>query len=133
MQSRTHHNVRHTHLFQRNLFILPVSVINICLQHANSMSTLAPINNYHSFHSDSQESIINAKTIITTTESIPLLQEAQLPQRYRATPRTHFTRDRQMDGQKAVARMRYAVCIVHKKGLRPKKPTENIGGNDHIL
>jgi len=33
-----------------------------------------------------------------------------------------------MDGQKAVARTRYAVCIVRKKGLRPKKPTENIGG-----
>ena len=56
------------------------------------------------------------------------IQEAQLPQRDRTTPRTHFTRDRQTDGQKAVARARYAVCTARKKGLRPKKPTENIGG-----
>jgi len=55
-------------------------------------------------------------------------QEAQLPQRDRATPRTHFTRDRQTDGQKSVARTRYAVCVAHKKWLRPEKLTENIGG-----
>jgi len=72
------------------------------------MSTLAPINNYYSFRSDFQESIINAKTITTTAESIPLLQEAQLPQRDHATSRTHFMRDRwtdrRKDGQKAVAK-----------------------------
>jgi len=59
-------------------------------------------------------------------------QEAQLLQRDCATPRTHFTRDRRMDkrkdGQKAVARTRYAVCVACKKGLRPKKPTEKIAG-----
>ena len=63
-----------------------------------------------------------------------LKQEAQLPQRDRATPRTHFTRDQQTDrrkdGQKekAIARTRYAVCVAHKKGLRSKKPTEKIAG-----
>jgi len=60
------------------------------------------------------------------------LQEAQLPQRDRVMPRTHFTRDRwtdrRKDGQKAVARTRYAVCVVRKKGLKPKKPTEKIAG-----
>jgi len=61
------------------------------------------------------------------TEQDKIQQEAQLPQRNRATPRTHFMRDRQMDGQKAVARTRYAVCVTSKKGLRTKKPTENIG------
>jgi len=59
-------------------------------------------------------------------------QEAQLLQRDCATPRTHFTRDRRTDrrndGQKAVARTRYAVCFARKKGLRPKKPTEKIAG-----
>ena len=62
------------------------------------------------------------------TEQDKIQQEAQLPQRNRVTPRTHFTRDRQTDGQKAVARTRYAVCVMRKKGLRPKKPMENIGG-----
>jgi len=61
-----------------------------------------------------------------------IAQEAQLPQRDCATPRTHFTRERRMDrwkdGQKAVARTRYAVCVTRKKGLRPKKPTEKIAG-----
>jgi len=57
-------------------------------------------------------------------------QEAQLPQRDRAMPRTHFTRDRRTDrrkdGQKTVARTRYAVCITHKK----RAETEEINGKD---
>ena len=61
-----------------------------------------------------------------------IAQEAQLPQRDCATPKTHFTRERRMDRwkdeQKAVARTRYAVCVTRKKGLRPKKPTEKIAG-----
>jgi len=75
--------------------------------------------------------------ICNDTEKLMLLvkssfEQAQLPQRDRAMLRTHFTRDRWMDrwkdGQKAVARTRYAVCVVRKKGLRPKKPTEKIAG-----
>jgi len=44
------------------------------------------------------------------------------------TPRTHFTRDRQMDGRtdgRTESRSKDMLC---SKRLRPKKPTENIGG-----
>jgi len=58
------------------------------------------------------------------------LQEAQLPQRDHMTPRTHFTRDRRTDrrkdGQKAIARTRYAVCVARKK----RAETEDTNGKD---
>jgi len=70
--------------------------------------------------------------VLSTENRLVLQQEARLPQRDHTMPRTHFTRDRRMDrrkdGQKAVARTRYAVCVARKKGLRPKKPTEKIAG-----